>query len=54
MVRTYATLYVRKKSGLTPLEPQSRFGDNPLERSPVLGTNYLKFEWIVPKTGLRF
>ena len=21
--------------------------------SPVLGTNYLKFEWFVPKTGLR-
>ena len=26
----------------------------PLERSPILGTNHLKFEWIVPKTGPRF
>ena len=25
-----------------------------LYRSPVLGTDYLKFEWFVPKTGLRF
>ena len=24
------------------------------DRSPVLGTNYLEFEWLVPKTGLRF
>ena len=24
------------------------------DRSPVLGTNYLQFEWSVPKTGLRF
>ena len=24
------------------------------DRSPVLGTNHLVFEWIAPKTGLQF
>ena len=24
------------------------------DRSPVLGTNYLEFDWIAPNTGLRF
>ena len=23
------------------------------DRSPVLGANYLEFDWIVPKTGLQ-
>ena len=32
-----------------PVNPQNMY-----QRSPVVGTNYLKFEWFVPKTGLRF
>ena len=39
---------------LTFLEPQSRFGDNPLKFQVVCPQNGTAFKWIVPKTGLRF
>ena len=51
---TITVLIVVPAVGLTPPKPTSLPSEIFQDRSPVLGTNYLGFEWFVPETGLEF